>query len=223
MDVSELPEKEFSVLVTILLEVLARGAGDHRRAHFHVDVEGAENLDKPAVTRGGVLASIDPDAKEPFVGADPRIRKATRDLLKTAERNRPLYLVQLNCVREGAGWRMQPKIQSVAEYRLLCEARRPLEEALVPLLISAVTPVVPDWREISWNLGFAPMSEEKVELFASVKELQPRPIAIPDFLRAKVEEFRDFYRTNGFELQLMKFQVLGGPKKKAREVEVWYV
>jgi hypothetical protein len=223
MDPSELPQEELKTLTNALLDCLTRGSGEHNLARFHVDVEGADEPEVPNMTRGGRLASMDKSAKgKPF--ASGNVTKQTYALLKAATKiGRPLYLVQYDFSKGAGGWEYALKVQSLAEYQALCDARRPLEDSVLPALLGAVEPVVPDWREISWNLGFAPMSEEKVELFASVKELQPRPIAIPDFLRAKVEEFRDFYRTNGFELQLMKFQVLGGPKKKAREVEVWYV
>ncbi len=223
MDTAKLPQEELKTLTNALLDCLTRGAGEHSRAQFHVDVEGADEPELPNMMRGARLTSMDKSAKgKPFAAGN--VSKQTLALLKAATKSDcPLYLIQYDFVKVAGGWKYDLKVQSLAEYQAVCAARRPLEDSVVPLLIEVIELAQPDWREISWNLGFPPMSEEKVELFASKKELQSTPVAITDSLCAKAEEFRDFYRTNGFELQLMKFQLLGGSRKKVREVEVWYV
>jgi hypothetical protein len=223
MNISDCPQKELSKLTAILLDVLSNGARDHRRAHYHLDVECAECMEKPLETRDGSLISGDPKAKKPFDGADPRIQKAGRDLLDAAANaGRPLYLIQLDFAREGSKWKAEPKLQSVAEYRVVSTERATLDTTTTTMLVAAVEKSMPDWRHIFWNLNLRPKPEESLKLVAAVKELQFRQVEMSKDIRAGIEEYRAFYKERGFNLQRLDFDILGGSKKRRSEVDVYY-
>lgn len=223
MDQANLPQPEFETLTNALLEILGRGAGEHRSARFHVDVEGAEKPELPSLTREGRLVSTDPQSKgKPFVRGN--VSKPTIALLQAAtKQGRPLYMVQFDFAKDGAAWKYALKAQSLDEYRAMCAARTPLEEQTTPLLTAAVEPSMPDWREINWNVRLPPMCEEQVNLFASIKDLDLQKMPISAALTEQLKVFQDFHRAQGFELQIMEFKLVGGAKKRIRDVRVLYV
>lgn len=217
MDTESIPQAELRALTRRILENLASGAGKHKLARFHLDLHSSVDQDSERISYRDSFLSTDPQAKGPFIegGASEEIRTL---LTKSFEAGQPLYMLQYDLKRVGSEWKYELKAQSCEEYRTMCRERRALEDQLEPLLLEAAKAMAKDWKEVKLTRG---SRDKKLRVIVRTPEIKDAPVS-PE-IQALFEATKAFYAARGFTLESYTHNVLGGPKKRVREVTDYYV
>ena len=220
MDTKTLSQPEFDTLTQRLLQNLAVGAGEHKRARFHVDLNGSpDQMEIASLSYRGTIFSTDPEAKgKPFIKG--QTNNEVRALLAAQLRNaQPLYLLQYDFTKRGSDWDYELKAQSCDEYHQMCTERRPLEDAVQPLLIAAAQSEMSDWKEVALSMDSI---KKKLRVILRSPKIPLQDAAVTEEIQKAYEALTAFYASRGFSLDSFNLRLLGGPKKAIREVSDYY-
>lgn len=219
MRIELLPQPELLCLINRLLENLNSGAGEHKKAQLcfdlNQDVDPAR--DETPSFRRGMMQSADEDAIRQgklFVAgnASKEIFSLLTESVKSID---PLYWFKGTFEQKEADWVYVLQAQSCSEYKQLCLERKPLEDALEPLMLAAAQEIMPDWKELDFSCM---QPKQKLRIICTGAKGVIKDAVVKEEAANGYETIKNYYRSKGFTLGSFKMELLGGPKKKIREI-----
>lgn len=174
--------------VRAMLAYLGAHAGEHRRAHYHADVERGSGTRRARAFRAHLLG-----ADDIVIVPDGALDGALDRLLDATEGDAPITTVDFALQKTGDAWTHRGFIHTAADRRSLDDDRAALDERLR----TALTRVPGPWGRLMLHRGWG----NPVDLSCLYGLYDPEKLAPTSELLALLDEYDTFFGARSLALK----------------------